>query len=95
MRAVGGRTQATLTLARTFKYFGFGDVDDYVVLDGDRVIGRIFKPPQALSYRPWFWTITAIEKPPSVDNRGYAATREDAMANFKARLAKLMLEPEA
>ena len=75
---------AVLTLARTFKYCGFGNIDDFVVLDGDRVIGRIFKPPHALSYRPWFWTIT-VEKAPSVENRGYAATREDAMAAFKVR----------
>ena len=34
---------------------------------------------------PWFWTITAREQPPSVYNRGYAASREQAMRYFKAR----------
>ena len=33
----------------------------------------------------WFWTITTREQPPSVYNRGYAASREQAMADFKAR----------
>ena len=37
----------TLILASTKRYFGFGDKDNHVVLDGGRVIGRIFQPPQA------------------------------------------------
>jgi hypothetical protein len=35
--------------------------------------------------QPWFWTITAMERPPSVYNKGYSATREQAMVDFKAR----------
>jgi len=38
---------AELTLAKTCKYFRFGDENDYVVLDGGRVVGRIFMQPQA------------------------------------------------
>jgi hypothetical protein len=49
------------------------------------VIGRIMRHPQAPEGQPWFWTITAREQPPSVYNRGYAASREQAMADFKAR----------
>ena len=47
-------------------------------MDG-RVIGRIFQQPQAPEGRPWFWTITAREYPPSIHSRGYSATREQAM----------------
>jgi hypothetical protein len=40
---------------------------------------------QAPKDQPWFWTITAREIPPSIHNRGYSTTREQAMAEFKAR----------
>jgi hypothetical protein len=73
----------TLTLAHTSRYFGFGSKDDYVVLDGGRVIGRIFLAAQAPVDRNWMWTITAVEKQPSVHNSGYSATREQAIADFK------------
>ena len=74
-----------LGLAPTKKYFGIGDETDYVVLDGGRVIGRIFLSPQGPEGRRWFWTITALEAPPSVHNHAFSATREEAMAEFKAR----------
>jgi len=76
---------ADLKLSPTRKHYRIGDKDDYVVLDGDRVIGRIFLQPQAPEGPPWFWTITAPDIPPSLDERGYSATREEAMAAFKAR----------
>jgi hypothetical protein len=76
-----------LVLAYTSKYFGFGDKNDYVVLDGGRVIGRIYRPPQVPADRPWFWTITDPDRIPSIYNRGYCRTREEAMAHFKARLS--------
>jgi len=59
--------------------------DDFVVLDAGIVVGRIMLHPQAPKELPWFWTITAVEAPPSTHNRGHAATRERAMADFKAR----------
>ena len=74
-----------LILTPTRRYFGFGDQNDYVVLGGDRVIGRIFRSPQAPENQPWVWTITAMEFAPSVYNRGYSATREQAITDFKAR----------
>ena len=75
----------TLILASTKRYFNFGEKDDHVVLDGGRVIGRIFQQLQAPEGRPWFWTITAMDYPPTIHSRGYSATREQAMADFKAQ----------
>jgi hypothetical protein len=49
------------------------------VLDAGEVVGRIMLHPQAPPGQPWFWTITTLDKPPSVYSRGYAATREQAM----------------
>jgi hypothetical protein len=74
-----------LRLSLTTKYCGFGDAHDHVVLEGGRVIGRIFLHSQVPTETPWFWTITAPDIPPAVDKRGYTATREQAMTDFKAR----------
>ena len=57
--------------------------DDYDVFDGDRNIGRILLVPQAPKGQPWFWTIT-VRVPQYPHDRGYAASREQAMAAFKA-----------
>jgi hypothetical protein len=75
----------TLKLGRTSKYFGIGDKNDFVVLRGGRVIGRILRPPEAPENEPWFWTITDPEKMGSVHNSGYSETREQAIADFKTR----------
>jgi hypothetical protein len=72
-----------LALAPTKTYFGFGSQDDYVVLDGGRCVGRIFLSPQSPPDRNWTWMITAVEFNQAIDNRGYSATREQAMVDFK------------
>ena len=59
--------------------------NDFDVCEGDRCIGRIFLSLQAPEGRPWFWTITALDYPPSIHSRGYSPTREQAMADFKKR----------
>jgi hypothetical protein len=41
-----------LLLSPTRRYFRIGDKDDYCVLDGGRVIGRIFLQPQAPALPP-------------------------------------------
>jgi hypothetical protein len=43
---------------------------------------------QAPKGQPWFWTITAHGRKPSIYDRGYNASREQAMADFKTRWAK-------
>ncbi len=58
--------------------------DDFDVFDGEQHIGRIMLHPQAPQGEPWFWTITAhLPQPPT--SRGYAASREQAMTEFKTR----------
>ena len=74
----------TLKRATKFRSGGPWDDDDYDVFDGDRRIGRIMLHPQAPEGEPWFWTIAACV-PQYPQDRGYAAMRADAMADFKAR----------
>ena len=81
-------TQLVLVSARESRVGDHWDKDDYDVRLGDAsgpVVGRIMRHPQAPEEQPWFWTITAREQSPSVYNRGYAASREQAMRYFKAR----------
>jgi hypothetical protein len=81
-------TKLVLVLARKSRGADHWDRDDYDVRLGDGngpVVGRIMRHPQASEGRPWFWTITSREQPHSVYNRGYAASREQAMRYFKTR----------
>ena len=72
-------------LPPTQNYFGINDDNDFAVLVGRRVVGRVFLSSQAPPDRGWVWTITAPERPASIHNRGYSATREGAMLDLKAR----------
>ena len=56
------------------------NLEDYDVLEGGTVIGRIFLSPAAPEHRPWEWAANDHEgRPPAY---GYEPTREEAMAAF-------------
>jgi hypothetical protein len=71
-----------LKRASKFRPGGEWSDDDYDVFDGDRHIGRILWTYAANPATPWFWAIT-VRIPQYPHDRGYAATREQAMADFK------------
>jgi len=66
-----------------------GNIDwgpnDFDVCESNRCIGRIFLSPQSPPDRNWMWTITAMDYPRTIHSRGYCATREEAMKNFKTQ----------
>jgi len=56
--------------------------DDFDVLAGGLVVGRIFKVSAAPVGMPWMWTLAFERHGGRSPTHGYAATREAAMAVF-------------
>jgi hypothetical protein len=77
-------TNLVLVRASVSRSSGKWSDDDFDVWDGNaKVVGRIFRVPQSPQGRSWFWTIS-VYVPQQPTQRGYAATREEALADFKA-----------
>ena len=75
-----------LLLRRAFVYrSGHWVDDDYNVYDGERIVGRIFRAEAGHpAETPWMWTILFHERRPPGPHQGFAVSREEAMAAFKA-----------
>jgi len=74
--------QLILKRASTSRPSGKGSEDNYDVLAGDVVVGRIMKAIAAPVGSPWFWTLAFGYHRDRKPTHGYAATREAAMAAF-------------
>jgi hypothetical protein len=83
-----------LKRGRTSRPSGQWQHEDYDVLADGKVVGRIYEDASA-STPPdmrWFWSVTEIvPATPGVTN-GTAATREEAMAKFRAAWTKANAE---
>ena len=63
-----------------FRVSGHFSDDDYDVMNGDAVVGRIFKPGAGVPEEtPWEWTIL---DPADHSQIGFTVTREEAKAAF-------------
>jgi hypothetical protein len=58
--------------------------ESYAVFDGARCIGHILRTTQSPQGKPWFWTVF-VRSPHDIHDRGYAASREEAMADLESR----------
>jgi len=58
--------------------------DSFAVFEGDDCVGHIMHTQKSPPGKPWFWTIFVGDTRISTVDRGYAATREQALADFEA-----------
>jgi hypothetical protein len=71
----------TLILRTMKSHMGWEDAkDDYVVLDGEKSVGRIYKEH---SEAIWSWSVNTAPFPPP--NNGLAKSLEEAKHQFKQR----------
>ena len=64
--------------------------ESFAIFDGEDCIGHIMRTQKSPEGKPWFWTIFVIDSPSNTVDRGYAATREQAMADFEALWLRLL-----
>jgi hypothetical protein len=81
-------TSLTLKRAKLSRPSGqWSDEDHDVIADG-KVVGRMYEDdPLALPDLRWFWSVLVVPAVPNKTN-GTAATREEAMAKFRAAWEK-------
>jgi hypothetical protein len=78
-------TTLVVKRASAFRPDGQWKDEDYDVLADGKVVGRIYEDdPLALPDLRWFWSITSIWPATPGVTSGTAATREEAMAKFRA-----------
>ena len=68
--------------------------DSLAVFDGEDCVGHIMRTQKSPAGKPWFWTIFVSDRHNSTVDRGYAATREEAMADLEAVWLRLPRPPE-
>jgi hypothetical protein len=74
--------QLVLKRAALSRPSGQWNDDDFDVLVGGEVVGRIYKTSAAPVGSPWMWTLAFWHHEDRSPTHGYAATREAAMATF-------------
>jgi hypothetical protein len=74
--------QLILRRASASRPSGEWNDDDFDVLAGNIVVGRIMKAAAAPVGTPWLWTLAYGHHEDRTPTHGYEATRKDAMAAF-------------
>jgi hypothetical protein len=75
--------QLILKSANASRSSGTWSDDDYDVLHGGEVVGRIYKGQQGASGRQWFWGLAYGHHRDQNPSYGYEPPREAAMAAFR------------
>jgi hypothetical protein len=81
-------TQLILKRANISRSSGHWQDEDYDVFADGKVVGRIYEDASASTPPRWVWFVTEIVPVVSNVTNGTAATREEAMAKFRAAWEK-------